>query len=217
VRSILFCYSRDRAVPLSWLWVKVDPWTKTPLAAVWGVALAAFCLGLPMLGSTTAFNAVLSLSTISLVVAYVTPITARISWGRAYFTPGPFHLGVAAYPLGVVSTLWMLFSTVVFCLPTQMPVDAENLNYAAAAFGGVTLLSCVTFFFPRFGAYAWFRGPVHTVDACLPAYAAPAGKGDEAEGVAAAASRKGSMGVASDDARLVVSDGSGGSNKPGRW
>jgi amino acid transporter len=67
---ILFCYSRDRAVPFSNLWLKVEPRTKSPTAAVWGVAVAAFCLGLPMLGSYTAFSAILSLSTISLVIAY---------------------------------------------------------------------------------------------------------------------------------------------------
>lgn len=163
-RSILFCYSRDRAVPFSNLWVKVDPWTKSPTVAVWGVAVAAFCLGLPMLGSVTAFNAILSLSTISLVIIYVTPITARITWGRRYFKPGPFHLGIWAYPLGVISTLWMLFATVVFCLPTEMPVSAENLNYASVAFMGTFTISLLMFIFPKYGAYKWFTGPAHTVD-----------------------------------------------------
>jgi hypothetical protein len=36
---------------------------------VWGVTVAAFCLALPMLGSVTAFNAILSLSTLSLTIA----------------------------------------------------------------------------------------------------------------------------------------------------
>lgn len=107
---------------------QVDPFSKSPLAAIWGVAVGAFLLGLPMLGSYTAFNAILSLSTISLIVVYVTPITARISWGRRHFTPGPFNLGVWAYPLGVVSTLWAIAAAVIFCLPTAMPVDAENLK-----------------------------------------------------------------------------------------
>lgn len=163
-RSILFCYSRDRAVPLSRLWVKVDPWTQSPTVAVWGVAIAAFCLGLPMLGSVTAFNAILSLSTISLIVIYVTPITARCTWGRNYFRPGPFSLGVWAYPLGAVSTIWMLFSTVVFCLPTTMPVSVENLNYASVAFLGTCTISLAMYFFPVVGAYSWFTGPAHTVD-----------------------------------------------------
>lgn len=164
VSRILFCYSRDRAVPLSSLWLKVEPRTKSPIAAVWGVALAAFCLGLPMLGSYTAFNAILSLSTISLIIVYVSPITARITWGRNHFTPGPFNLGVWTYPIGAISTLWALFSTVVFCLPIEMPVNTDNLNYAAAAFIGTCTISIGMFYFPVFGAYKWFKGPAHTVD-----------------------------------------------------
>jgi amino acid transporter len=69
-------------VPLSWLWMKVHPTTKAPLAATYGIGAAAILLGLPMLGSSTAFNAILSLSTISLVIIYVTPTLARITWGR---------------------------------------------------------------------------------------------------------------------------------------
>jgi hypothetical protein len=94
----------------------------------------------------------------------VSPITARITWGRKYFTPGPFNLGIWAYPIGTIATLWAMFSTVVFCLPIEMPVDAENLNYAAAAFIGTCSISVGMFFFPFIGAYKWFKGPAHTVD-----------------------------------------------------
>lgn len=95
---------------------------------------------------------------------YVSPITARISWGRRYFTPGPFHLGWWAYPTGIISTLWAIFATVVFCLPIEMPVTAENLNYAAMAFIGTCTISIAVFYCPFIGAYKWFKGPAHTVD-----------------------------------------------------
>lgn len=95
---------------------------------------------------------------------YVSPITARISWGRRYFTPGPFNLGWWTYPCGIISTLWAIFATVVFCLPIEMPVTAENLNYAAMAFIGTCTISIVVFYFPFIGAYKWFKGPAHTVE-----------------------------------------------------
>lgn len=104
--------------------------------AIWGVALAAFCLGLPMLGSVTAFDAVMSLTVVPNLVVTVTPIIARCTWGRANFKPGPFNLGVWAYPLGAISTLWMVFATLVFCLPTELPATAAHLNYAGIAFIG---------------------------------------------------------------------------------
>lgn len=196
-RRILFCYSRDRAVPFSSVWVRVDPWTKSPVLAVWGVAVAAFCLGLPMLGSVTAFNAILSLSTISLLIIYVTPITARITWGRQYFTPGPFNLGRWAYPVGWVSTLWMIFAAVVFCLPTKMPVDADNLNYAAVAFLSTCAISIAMFCFPKYGAYRWFTGPWHTVDDV----SSNAGTGKD---MASKASASAGYSAASDDVRVAV-------------
>lgn len=151
-------------MPFSIVWVQIDPWTHSPTPAVWGVTVAAFFLGLPMLGSVTAFSAIVSLSTVALNVVYVMPIVARCTWGRSYFEPGPFHLGAWAYPLGAVSTLWMLFSTVVFCLPTQLPASAQNLNYAGFAFLGTTAASLSVFYFPKYGAYKWFKGPMQLED-----------------------------------------------------
>jgi hypothetical protein len=130
---------------------------------VWGVTLAAFCLGLPMLGSVTAFDAVLSLTVIPNVIVTVTPITARCTWGR-YFKPGPFDLGVWAYPLAVISTLWMVFAPVVFCLPIELPASAGNLNYASIGFIGTCIISLAMFFFLRCGAYKWFTGPACAAD-----------------------------------------------------
>jgi len=60
----------------------------------------ALMLGLPILGSETAFAAILSLSTISLIVAYCCPILLRITIGAKRFEPGPFCLGIWAYPIG---------------------------------------------------------------------------------------------------------------------
>lgn len=164
VTRILFCYSRDKAVPLPHLWVIVDKRTRTPQPALWCVCTLALCLGLPMLGSDTAFNAILSLSTISLIVAYTSPIAIRITFGAKRFEAGKFNLGKWAYPIGIISCVWAVIATVTFCLPTEMPVNSENLNYASVALCGTFLISNIMFFFPKYGAYKWFRGPAKTVD-----------------------------------------------------
>lgn len=64
------------------------------------VCALAIALGLPILGSETAFAAILSLSTVSLIVAYAAPILVRVTVGRKRFVPGPFSLGAWAYPIG---------------------------------------------------------------------------------------------------------------------
>ena len=164
IARILFCYSRDKAVPLSFLWIKVNPHTKTPVAAVWGVTGMSLLLGLLMLADTdgvpVAFNAILSLSTIALNVAYVAPTTARITWGRKRFVPGPWNLGRWSTLNGIIATIWVGFMVCVFSLPITYPSTAATTNWAGVMLLGVLILSLVYYFFPYYGAYKWFKGPV---------------------------------------------------------
>ena len=61
-------------------------------SAVWGVALGAFLLGLPLLGGVTAFLATTSIATAGLAAAYGTPILLRLMLA-ADIEPGPYSLG----------------------------------------------------------------------------------------------------------------------------
>ena len=58
---VIFAYSRDGALPLSRYWSKVDPRTKTPVFATWGVLTVAALLGLLMFASPYAINAVFTI------------------------------------------------------------------------------------------------------------------------------------------------------------
>ncbi len=58
---VIFAYSRDGALPFSRLWSKVDPRTKTPVLATWGVLAVAALLGLLMFASPYAINAVFTI------------------------------------------------------------------------------------------------------------------------------------------------------------
>jgi hypothetical protein len=42
-----------------------------------------------------------------------------------------------------VAVAWAAAAVVIFCLPTQLPVDGENLNYAAVLLVGTFLMSNV--------------------------------------------------------------------------
>ena len=117
----MFSYGRDRLIPFSGWLSTYNHKTRTPLNAVWGVTFVCIILGLPILGSSVAFESLLSLSTIALFLLYAGPGTIRITYGRKLFVPGPFSLGWWAYPIGILSTIWMVFATIVFCLPTELP------------------------------------------------------------------------------------------------
>ncbi|KAL3160166.1 hypothetical protein ABBQ32_010932 [Trebouxia sp. C0010 RCD-2024] len=84
---MLFGFSRDQAVPLWWVWQKVDNST------VWGVAGASFILGLPLLSGVTAFAATTSIATTGLALTYGMPILLRIVNRNSYLETGPFTLG----------------------------------------------------------------------------------------------------------------------------
>ena len=66
-------FSRDGAVPGHSLWSRVNPYTGTPINAVCFMVTLAFILGLPMLNSTVAFNAVISISVIGLYISCARP------------------------------------------------------------------------------------------------------------------------------------------------
>lgn len=62
-------------------------------AAVWGVAGAAFILGLPILNGVTAFAATTSIACAGLALTYGVPILLRIINRGSYVEAGPFSLG----------------------------------------------------------------------------------------------------------------------------
>ena len=49
------------------------------------------------------------------------------------FTPGPFYMGdgIIGWVANVNCILWTLFVCVIFALPTELPVNATTMNYAA--------------------------------------------------------------------------------------
>ena len=120
---MVWSFSRDQAVPGHQLWSKVHPRTGTPVYAVWFCATIAFILGLPMLDSTVAFEAVVSISVIGLYISYGIPIAIRLI-NYSEFEPGPFNLGMVGRVISGIAVIWILFITVCTCYI----VDGINYN-----------------------------------------------------------------------------------------
>ncbi|EPS72629.1 hypothetical protein M569_02126, partial [Genlisea aurea] len=108
-----YAFSRDGATPFSALWHKVNH-HEVPVNAVWLSAFMSFCIGLTSLGSLVAFDAMVSISTIGLYIAYALPIFFRVTLGRRTFVPGPFNLGKYGVAVGWVSVLWVVTISVLF-------------------------------------------------------------------------------------------------------
>ncbi|CAL5006804.1 unnamed protein product [Urochloa decumbens] len=156
-----YAFSRDGAMPFSRTWYRLNN-QEVPINVVWLSVAIAFIMSLTSLRSQVAFQAMVSISTTGLYIAYALPIFFRVTTARKSFVPGPFHLGKYGLVIGWVAVVWVALVTVLFCLPVAYPVAVDNFNYTPVAVGGVLFLSVGTWLFH---ARFWFKGPVINVDA----------------------------------------------------
>jgi len=126
---------------------------------VWLACTLSFILGLPSLGSSVAFNAATSITTIGLYISYGLPIALRVIYADR-FVRGPFHLGKFSFPVAIAAVLWIGFISIVFCLPQVNPVTSQTFNYAPVAVGIVLFYSLG---FWVISARKWFAGPVRHI------------------------------------------------------
>lgn len=122
----VFAFSRDRLVPFSNVWTKILPLTGTPILAVWISVFWCIAINLIGLGSYTAIVGVFNTTAIALDWSYCIPIFCKLIFPK-YFTPGPWNLGKWSTAVNAWACIWTLFVSIIFILPTIMPVTAENV------------------------------------------------------------------------------------------
>ncbi|KAH0899295.1 hypothetical protein HID58_048863 [Brassica napus] len=166
-----YAFSRDGAMPLSPLWHKVNS-KEVPINAVWLSASISFCMALTVnflsdvmknwqsLGSIVAFQAMVSIATIGLYIAYAIPILLRVTLSRHTFVAGPFSLGGYGMVVGWVAVIWVATISVLFSLPVAYPITAETLNYTPVAVAGVL---AIILSYWLLSARHWFTGPVSNI------------------------------------------------------
>lgn len=113
------------------------------------------------LGSIVAFNAMVSIATIGLYIAYALPIFFRVTLARKSFVAGPFNLGRYGVVVGWTAVIWVAIISVLFSLPVSYPITIETLNYTPVAVGGLLIL-IVSYWILR--ARHWFRGPITNIN-----------------------------------------------------
>ena len=127
------------------------------MRTVWLAATLSFILALPSLGSSVAFAAATSISTIGLYISYGLPILIGIIWHDSFTAmKGPFNLGPFSRVVAAAACAWIGYITVAFCLPTVNPVTDQTINYACVAVGIIGLGSITSWVL---WAHKWFTGP----------------------------------------------------------
>jgi amino acid transporter len=130
-----FAFSRDRLIPGSRYWIKIEKRTGIPLTAVWITVVLCIAINLIGLGSYTAILGVFNVCAICLDWSYCIPIICKLVFGK--FEPGPWHLGKFGWIVNIWACIWTLFVSIIFLFPTIRPVTLINMNYAIAFLGGI--------------------------------------------------------------------------------
>ncbi|KAJ5752125.1 amino acid/polyamine transporter I [Penicillium odoratum] len=143
---MLWCLARDKAFPFSRYLSKIGEKRQVPDYSVLTVTVLLLLLGLINIGSTTAFNAIISLAVFGLHLSYLLPI-ALILWRRLstpkLLTYGPWKLGGCGVILNILSLVYLSFTCIFMLFPPYYPVTAANMNYASLIFGAVAIFSLI--------------------------------------------------------------------------
>ncbi|KAJ6083696.1 amino acid/polyamine transporter I [Penicillium canescens] len=145
VTRLTWAFARDNGLPFSDFFAFVDPTYKIPLRALFLVASCIFALSFIQIGSTAAFNAILSLSTLGLYISYLIPLILLVL--KRFTSPqdipqGTFSLGKFGLPMNLLAILFATYFVIFLPFPATVPVTAENMNYAGPVLGFVILFAC---------------------------------------------------------------------------
>ncbi|TID23482.1 putative amino acid permease protein [Venturia nashicola] len=151
----VFAFSRDRLIPFSNIWIKINKRTGTPIYAVWISVLLCIAINLVGLGSYAAILGVFNVCAIALDWSYIIPIVCRLLFNK--FEPGPWNMGKFGPAVNIWACVWTAFVSIIFLCPTVMPVTADTMNYAAAFLVAIYVAATAYWFA---GGRKWYTGPL---------------------------------------------------------
>ncbi|OJD35022.1 gaba permease [Diplodia corticola] len=153
-------FARDRGLPCSGWIAKVDPKLEIPVNSVTVTTAITIALSLINIGSDVAFNAIISLNVVSLMVTYQVSI-ACILWRRIYHPETlpscRWSLGKWGVPVNIAGLLYSSHAFIWSFFPNATPTDLENFNWASVMFVAVGIFS-TAYYYAR-GRHA-YKGPV---------------------------------------------------------
>lgn len=161
-----WAFARDDGLPASGFLSAVNPTIKVPVRMILVISFLQMLLGLIYLGSSTAFNAVLSMAILGMYASYFSPILFMLIYGRRSSAQvvrglggGMFNLGSRWGPvINVIALLWLILAMVFSTFPTVEPVTPDNMNYCVVVTMGWMLIGGVYYYL--LGGKRRFTGPV---------------------------------------------------------
>lgn len=155
-----FAFARDEGLPKSHIWRKVvKVGTEIPLNAILLSLGITVILALINIGSTAAFNSVVSLLVSSLFTGYFISISC-IFLKRVRGQPMPpsrWGMGKFAMPINLIALTYLLFAFVMSFFPTSRDVTPATMNWSILVWGVVVLFATISYFLHGRKNY---KGPV---------------------------------------------------------
>ena len=161
---IMWSFAQDNALPFSSKLSRINTRTTIPLTAIFTVFTIDVLLGLINVGSTTVFDAFMSLLLESLFLSYLIVVVllliGRLS-GKVG-SSGPVQWGPWRLPsiFGIVNNLFAIGYLVIICFisfwPSELPVTPDNMNFSVLVTAAVVIFSSIYYFS---GARRVFHAP----------------------------------------------------------
>lgn len=143
----VWAFARDKGLPFStWTGHMNSKWN-IPFNAVYLVSIGTGILCLINLGSTLAFNIIVSLSLLGLLSTYMISIgcVLRKRILGEPLPPARWSLGRFGLAINAFAFLYSAFVLVFCCFPTSVPVTLATANWAPVVWAGVIALALAVY------------------------------------------------------------------------
>ena len=159
---VLFSYSRDNCFPLSRYWCHINPYTQTPVNAVWLNWFFGCLLCLLMFGGV-AIDAIFSVGAIGSFISFTIPTLLRITYARSFFKPGPWNLGRYSYISGWLAVSFTTLMIPILCFPQYRGAEntPDSMNWTVLVYYGSMFL-CIAWYYIY--AHKVYDGPKSNLD-----------------------------------------------------
>ena len=162
----IFAFARDDGFPFRQWIAKVNHKSGSPENALTVVFLFVVLITLIILGSSVAFQAIISLGILALAFTYEMSILCLV-WRRLYGAPLPpyaWSLGRAGLPINIAGSVYGFYLMFFSALPLDYAVTAVNFNWSPVMFAAVMGFAAIYYVLYARKVY---QGPVVV---CQPMY-----------------------------------------------
>ncbi|KAM5448707.1 GABA/polyamine transporter [Microsporum audouinii] len=155
---VTYAYSRDDCFPFSNIWKQINPYTQTPVNAVWFNCALGISATLLIFAGDVAMGAIFSIGGISALIAFSIPIAIRVLFVTDRFRAGPWSLGKYTTYIGIPGVCFAILMLPIVCFPKVAGVDLtlSDMNWTCVVYGG-PMVGIIIWWIVD--ARKWFKGP----------------------------------------------------------